>query len=136
MDSECKNCGKAPEDAEDWNSFKFIDGDFYCEKCSYRNTDKEDKTCELCSREDVELTKHHLVPQNQEGSDEPENIAWLCVSCHRKIHATFSNYELDQFYNTVDKLKNFEEIKSYIKWIQNTDKKNVNFKQSNRSKYL
>jgi 5-methylcytosine-specific restriction protein A len=36
----------------------------------------------------------------------------------RQIHALFSNKELKLLYNSIDKLKEHEQIKKFIKWIR------------------
>lgn len=40
------------------------------------------------------LEEHHIVPQRYNGSDEPENIARLCSSCHAAIEKLYD----DSFY--------------------------------------
>lgn len=37
--------------------------------------------------------------------------------CHDKIHAVFSETELKRFYNTIESLKDNEEIKKFISWV-------------------
>lgn len=46
-------------------------------------------TCELCDRDEIELIIHHLTPRELGGSHLP--IAYLCKSCHKQIHALYSN---------------------------------------------
>lgn len=135
MKAECVVCGTKPDD-NNWAEFDYISGDFYCPECNPVEEEFSEEECELCERTEVELTDHHLVPQVQGGSDEEDNISRLCVSCHRKVHATFSNFELEHKFNTIEKLRRQQEIRSYIAWITRTDKKNVKFKESNRAKYL
>ncbi|MFB5661428.1 HNH endonuclease [Alteribacillus sp. HJP-4] len=48
--------------------------------------------CELCCREEIELTAHHLVPKDKGGVHGA--TALLCRACHRQIHAMYSNSEL------------------------------------------
>ncbi|MGE7780158.1 HNH endonuclease [Peribacillus sp. NPDC097264] len=73
-------------------------------------------TCELCSRSEVELTVHHLTPREEGGSQLP--TAFLCKSCHKQIHALYSNRELAIRLYTVILLKDDEALKKYIKWIK------------------
>ena len=73
-------------------------------------------TCELCDRDEIELTIHHLTPREFGGSHLP--IAYLCKSCHKQIHALYSNRELTIRLNTVLWLKDDEALKKYLKWIK------------------
>lgn len=41
--------------------------------------------CQECHQK-RKLTKHHIVPLSEGGSDNLKNIAWLCRPCHDKIH--------------------------------------------------
>ncbi len=41
--------------------------------------------CSLCHAIGVEV--HHIIPQNEDGSDEEENAAPLCPSCHETYGA-------------------------------------------------
>ena len=44
--------------------------------------------CELCEREDVEITVHHLLPKEMGGTFGP--TANLCIPCHKQIHALYT----------------------------------------------
>ena len=72
--------------------------------------------CALCDRDAAELTKHHLLPKQEGGTQ--DHIVLLCESCHRQIHALYSNKELAIRLNTLDKLKEDSKIKKYIKFIK------------------
>jgi len=37
--------------------------------------------------------------------------------CHDKIHSVFTEMELKRHYNTIEKLKEHEEISSFLKWV-------------------
>ena len=30
--------------------------------------------------------QHHIVPRSVGGSDNEDNLAWLCNECHAKVH--------------------------------------------------
>ena len=32
------------------------------------------------------LSKDHIIPRSQGGTDDPENIKWKCGKCHSKKH--------------------------------------------------
>jgi 5-methylcytosine-specific restriction protein A len=72
--------------------------------------------CELCEREEVELTEHHLIPREEGGAKLQR--AMLCISCHKQIHALYTNKELALRLNTIPDLQNDEKIHKYIKWIR------------------
>ncbi|MCA1030975.1 HNH endonuclease [Bacillus timonensis] len=72
--------------------------------------------CELCHRENVEVTIHHLTPKEMGGTFEP--TAQLCIPCHKHIHAVYTNDELAIRLNTIPALQADEKISSFIKWIQ------------------
>ena len=64
------------------------------------------KECQLCGKE-VERTKrtrHHLKPKSL-NKHKSVFIAMLCKDCHGEVHNHFTNQELDEKYNTLDKLK-------------------------------
>ena len=72
--------------------------------------------CELCLRDDVERTVHHLTPREFGGG--PEDTSKLCIPCHKQIHALYPNSELAIRLNTIDKLQDDPEMKKYLKWIK------------------
>lgn len=77
---------------------------------------REIGTCELCEREWVEITVHHLTPKEMGGTFLP--TANLCIPCHKQIHALYTNEELSIRLNTVLLLKDDPKISSFIKWIK------------------
>jgi 5-methylcytosine-specific restriction enzyme A len=72
--------------------------------------------CELCNREDVEITEHHLIPREEGGGKLAK--ANLCIPCHKQIHALYTNKELAVRLNTIPDLKKDERISKFIKWIR------------------
>ena len=72
--------------------------------------------CELCSREEVEVTVHHLTPKEMGGTFMP--TADLCIPCHKQIHALFTNEELAMNLSTVEMLKQHPDIHKFLKWIK------------------
>ncbi len=77
---------------------------------------KERGNCELCQREDVEVTIHHLTPKEMGGTFLP--TAKLCIPCHKQIHSLYTNAELAARLNTISDLKQDEKIHKFIKWIR------------------
>lgn len=72
--------------------------------------------CELCFRKDVEITIHHLTPKEVGGTFLP--TAKLCLPCHKQIHAIYTNEELAARMNTIERLRDDETIKKFVRWIQ------------------
>lgn len=73
--------------------------------------------CELCKREGVpKVTEHHLVPREEGGKD--GDVAWLCESYHKQIHALYTNRELAIRLNTLNSLENDDNINKYLKYIR------------------
>ncbi|WLR51517.1 HNH endonuclease [Bacillus tianshenii] len=90
-------------------------------------------TCALCARTEVETTVHHLTPKERGGTF--EETANLCIPCHRQIHALFTNEELAVSLNSIEALRNNEQIAKFIKWIRKQPPtKLVKMKKSNHKK--
>ncbi|WP_442955834.1 HNH endonuclease [Paenibacillus sp. y28] len=72
--------------------------------------------CELCGRDSVTTTEHHLVPREKGGAQAP--TARLCVACHKQIHALFTNDQLVAGLYTLELLKANPAVARYLKWIR------------------
>lgn len=72
--------------------------------------------CELCEREGVLLTRHHLIPREEGGQD--LDVVSLCEPCHKQIHNFYTNTELAVFLNTIPRLRDDEKIKKYLIFIK------------------
>lgn len=72
--------------------------------------------CPICNREMVEGTynDHHLIPSTFGGRD----TITLHKICHDKIHHTFSERDLANYYFTIERILEHEEIIKFIKWVQ------------------
>lgn len=82
--------------------------------------------CEICGRDWIPLTYHHLIPQSthekclKRGWHEEwelEAVAWLCRACHSFVHKIASNEELAREWFTVDRLVQREDVKDWAKWV-------------------
>jgi 5-methylcytosine-specific restriction enzyme A len=73
-------------------------------------------TCELCARQQVALTVHHLTPKEVGGAFMP--TAELCIPCQKQIHSLYTNEELGAGLNAIDALRQDEKIGKFIKWIR------------------
>jgi hypothetical protein len=72
--------------------------------------------CELCGRENVETTVHHLVPKEMGGTF--GQTANLCIPCHKQIHALYTNDEIAARLSTLAELRNDDQLLRFIKWIR------------------
>ena len=75
---------------------------------------EEPQVCELCERQSVRFTEHHLVPRSRGGKFGPK--ARLCPTCHRQLHAMFSEKTLANELNSVERLRADPEFAGYLKW--------------------
>lgn len=84
--------------------------------------------CELCGRPVQGLTRHHLIPRSRHRKkrarrtftrEQMQQVAMVCSACHRQIHKTFTEKELEEQYNTVESLKVQPEIDKFVRWIEN-----------------
>ncbi len=79
------------------------------------NTERE--SCPLCGRSLAEpMNRHHLMPLSKGGKGTPTLI--MHKICHGKVHAVLSEKELMNYYHTVERLQEQEEIAKFIKWVR------------------
>lgn len=84
-------------------------------------------SCELCGRNDIEVTRHHLIPKtrhsnkrNQKLSDRDEvrsRMADLCRPCHGFIHKVLTEKQMELEFNTVEALRAHPEIAKFAEWV-------------------
>jgi hypothetical protein len=87
----------------------------------------EGRSCELCGRPAERLTRHHLIPRtrhknkkNKKTFDRHEihlTVA-LCGPCHRHVHVTIPNKDLEREYNTVEALRDHPDVRKFVDWIK------------------
>lgn len=91
--------------------------------------------CELCGRDWVPLTYHHLIPKSTHErvlkrawhkEEMLNSVAWLCRACHSFVHRLASNEELAKGYYTVDLIRDGGvegdedkkvEVEGWVKWV-------------------
>lgn len=81
---------------------------------------ENEEYCQLCGRKLAgPCNRHHLIPLSKGG----KNTTTLLMHkiCHDKIHAVFTETELKRYYNTIERLKENEEIRKFIKWVSNKE---------------
>ena len=76
----------------------------------------DDTGCELCRRESAGYSRHHLVPRVQGGRHGP--TAKLCSTCHRQLHALFSEATLARDLGTMEQILANPEFPRYLKWAR------------------
>jgi 5-methylcytosine-specific restriction enzyme A len=90
-------------------------------------------TCELCGRENVETTIHHLLPKEMGGTF--GSTAALCIPCHKQIHALYTNHEISARLTTIYDLKSDDQLSRFLKWIRKQPStKLMKIKKSNERK--
>ena len=72
--------------------------------------------CELCFRQSNKYTLHHLIPRSRGGKFSTK--ARLCPTCHRQLHALFSETTLARELDTIEKLRANSEMASYLAWAR------------------
>ncbi|KAF2760885.1 hypothetical protein EJ05DRAFT_508122 [Pseudovirgaria hyperparasitica] len=81
--------------------------------------------CEICLREHMPLTYHHLIPKSvhdkviKRGWHEARqlnDVAWLCRQCHSFVHRIAGNEELAREWYTVEKLLEREDVQRWARW--------------------
>ncbi len=95
---------------------------------NYTQDEQQAGQCELCGREELKLTRHHLIPRSRHNKartqrafsreDMKGEIAMLCRPCHSQIHRLFDNHELANYYHTTERLKEHSEVQKFIQWIK------------------
>ncbi|KAF4305892.1 hypothetical protein GTA08_BOTSDO06741 [Botryosphaeria dothidea] len=82
--------------------------------------------CELCERDWVPLTYHHLIPRQAHAKVikrgwaeewELNKVAWLCRACHSYVHSVASNEELAREWASVEKLMERQDVQKWVKWV-------------------
>ena len=83
------------------------------------------KTCELCEQEVEKTTKHHLIPRTTHRNkwfkknytkEQMHTTVDLCKPCHKEIHRQVPEKEMGRDYNSLEKLKNQENIQKFLIW--------------------
>ena len=72
--------------------------------------------CPVCHRElgTSMVDEHHLVPKTFGGKE----TFTLHRICHRKIHATFTERELLNYYHTFERIREHSEFQKFIAWVK------------------
>jgi len=78
----------------------------------------ESQACSLCERlvPQTLITLHHLKPKQRGGK--AHHRTPLCKPCHKQLHATYSNKELDKELDSIESLRQAEELQPFLTWIR------------------
>ncbi|OTA82166.1 hypothetical protein M434DRAFT_379625 [Hypoxylon sp. CO27-5] len=91
-----------------------------------RSTMREADGCEVCGRDWVPLSYHHLIPRfvhskavkrGWHRAEDLQNVAWLCGACHRFVHRFAGHEELARRYYTVELLMAEEQVRRWADWV-------------------
>jgi hypothetical protein len=85
-------------------------------------------TCSMCKRETpINLAEeHHLIPRSIASRNKYAKMPQLekgketirvCVSCGDQLHQLFTDKELGEDYNTLEKIVANKQVQNWIKWI-------------------
>lgn len=78
--------------------------------------DSSINSCPLCGRilGTVNVEEHHLIPKTFKGTETVD----IHKICHRTIHATFTERELEKDFNTIAKILTHPAILKFVKWVK------------------
>jgi hypothetical protein len=82
--------------------------------------------CELCGRDGMRLTDHHLTPRMRHNKRvkrdmtraERNKTADTCRPCHSQIHSLFTEKQLEREYNSIERLKAHPDVQKWINWVK------------------
>jgi 5-methylcytosine-specific restriction enzyme A len=55
------------------------------------------------------------------GGGGAEDRVAMCRTCHKQVHAVYTNKELARELNTVEKPRGAEGLQGYLKWVRKQD---------------
>lgn len=90
--------------------------------------------CSLCSREEIYLTFHHLIPKTLHSKkwykknfsvEELNSGVDLCEDCHEAIHDFITEKELGKKFNSIKALMSHSKVKKFVSWIKKQKKSRI-----------
>ncbi|TKA43656.1 hypothetical protein B0A54_05439 [Friedmanniomyces endolithicus] len=82
--------------------------------------------CEICAREHLPLTYHHLIPRQMHAKAvkrgwhrewELQRVAWLCRACHSYLHRVATNEELARKLYSVELVMERKDVVKWANWV-------------------
>ena len=82
--------------------------------------------CEICEREHLPLTYHHLIPRQMHAKAikrgwhrdwELNKVAWLCRACHSYVHKIATNEELARELYSIEMLMERADVQKWAAWV-------------------
>ncbi|OTB00756.1 hypothetical protein M426DRAFT_15115 [Hypoxylon sp. CI-4A] len=82
--------------------------------------------CEMCGRDWVPLSYHHLIPRfvhakavrrGWHKEEDLQSVAWLCGACHRFVHRFAVHEDLARRFYTVELLMREEQVQRWAEWV-------------------
>lgn len=82
--------------------------------------------CEICDREHLPLTYHHLIPRSMHEKAvkrgwhqewELQKVAWLCRACHSFVHGIGSNEMLARELFSLEQILEREDVQKWAGWV-------------------
>ena len=82
--------------------------------------------CEICARDWLPLTYHHLIPRSTHAKALKRNwhderllnsVAWLCRACHSFVHGMAGNEELAREWFTVERILERGDVRRWVGWV-------------------
>ncbi|MET4107157.1 HNH endonuclease [Hymenobacter sp. UYP22] len=86
--------------------------------------------CGLCERQVQQTSRHHLVPREEGGRYGP--VVELCQPCHSTVHLLLDNKELARHYNTIERLREAEELQKYLHWVRRSRVERISNRRARR----
>ena len=92
------------------------------------NNDKYAGDCPICNRPMImgkSVDEHHLIPKTFKGKE----TVLMHKICHNKLHTVFTEREMFNYYNTIERLLENEEVQKFVIWVS---KKHPEFYDTNK----
>lgn len=89
-----------------------------------------DLICALCGRKVSRVSKHHIVPRSEGGTE----TVLLCAPCHKTLHSFFTNRTLAREKYSLDALRDDPDIQRYLAWIRKQPDRAITVRTSSRKR--
>ena len=90
----------------------------------------EKGVCALCDREVGHLSRHHLIPRSEGGTETVD----LCRTCHKTLHSFFTNRTLAKQLHTLEALRQNIEVQRYLAWVRKQPDRAIRVRSSRKKR--